>query len=276
MKCSKCNSVIKDGMKFCPKCGSEIMQIHFCPKCGAELKEGMKFCPKCGCSTCDNSAHVDNSDSPMDFTNSSNGISCPICNQALSINDQVCPNCHRELFYKCFSCNNDITYGEIIMNKGCCPKCGARIASLYNIPNEKYPFYVESQIQQQVQEEAGRLIKEGKAEMKKGLKLMFVGGAIILFFLLLGVLGENDASSSKNNSKDVEMSPYNSNVLGTCKYCGSTITVDSPHECSNVCSRPECKKQYEHYMYKNMYENVNGKGSYDRAVSGMQRKILDR
>ena len=61
MKCSKCNSEVKDGMKFCPKCATEMPQIHFCSQCGAELKEGMKFCPKCGCSIYGNSAHVDNS-----------------------------------------------------------------------------------------------------------------------------------------------------------------------------------------------------------------------
>ena len=50
MKCLKCNSEVKDGMKFCPQCGTEMPTIHFCSQCGVELKDGMKFCPQCGSS----------------------------------------------------------------------------------------------------------------------------------------------------------------------------------------------------------------------------------
>lgn len=50
MNCPNCNAEIKDGMKFCPKCGEEMSQIRYCQNCGTELKEGMRFCPKCGTS----------------------------------------------------------------------------------------------------------------------------------------------------------------------------------------------------------------------------------
>ena len=46
MKCIKCNSVVADGMQFCPYCGNPILQK--CDKCGAELEEGAAFCSNCG------------------------------------------------------------------------------------------------------------------------------------------------------------------------------------------------------------------------------------
>lgn len=136
MKCSKCNSEVKDNMKFCPKCGTEIPQIHFCSQCGAELKEGMKFCSRCGCSIYDNSAHVDSSDSPMVFTHGSSEISGP---------------------FK----------------------------------------------QQVVQENAERLIKVGKSGMKKWLKLMSWGVAVIFFIGIVGIFSNvfHDSSSSYSNNE---------------------------------------------------------------------------
>ena len=48
MNCPNCNTAVKDGMRFCPKCGSEIPQTRICPDCGTEIKEGQEFCSKCG------------------------------------------------------------------------------------------------------------------------------------------------------------------------------------------------------------------------------------
>lgn len=58
-KCSKCGSELKDGQKFCMKCGTPVSvsaqpnakqqsAADVCPKCGAPLKPGQKFCMKCG------------------------------------------------------------------------------------------------------------------------------------------------------------------------------------------------------------------------------------
>jgi predicted RNA-binding Zn-ribbon protein involved in translation (DUF1610 family) len=50
--CPKCGTETK-GAKFCPNCGTQIEQAQAvsapanCPKCGAETK-GAKFCPNCG------------------------------------------------------------------------------------------------------------------------------------------------------------------------------------------------------------------------------------
>ena len=58
MKCSKCGSELKDGQKFCMKCGTPVsvnpqqaavkQAPAVCVKCGNPLKPGQKFCMKCG------------------------------------------------------------------------------------------------------------------------------------------------------------------------------------------------------------------------------------
>ena len=58
MKCAKCETVIEDGSKFCPICGTPVVQEPvknepdnpvFCQKCGTELFIDDSFCPSCGC-----------------------------------------------------------------------------------------------------------------------------------------------------------------------------------------------------------------------------------
>ena len=62
--CAKCGAQIKEGLKFCTKCGTPIgavaastaqavsveppKTVPLCAKCGAQIKEGLKFCTKCG------------------------------------------------------------------------------------------------------------------------------------------------------------------------------------------------------------------------------------
>lgn len=62
MICTKCNSEVPNGAKFCPVCGnacgsaSDVKpavppaqeQKSFCGKCGLELRRGAKFCAVCG------------------------------------------------------------------------------------------------------------------------------------------------------------------------------------------------------------------------------------
>jgi hypothetical protein len=62
MKCTKCGNELKDGMKFCTKCGTAVSanpqqsavkqspSMNVCIKCGNQLKPGQKFCTKCGAS----------------------------------------------------------------------------------------------------------------------------------------------------------------------------------------------------------------------------------
>jgi membrane protease subunit (stomatin/prohibitin family) len=48
-RCPKDGTTAPAGTKFCPECGSPMVQpaVDRCPSCGAETK-GAKFCPECG------------------------------------------------------------------------------------------------------------------------------------------------------------------------------------------------------------------------------------
>lgn len=60
MKCIKCGNELREGQKFCTKCGTPVSvnpstsapnQVAggaVCAKCGSPLKSGQKFCTKCG------------------------------------------------------------------------------------------------------------------------------------------------------------------------------------------------------------------------------------
>lgn len=56
MNCKNCGANIKEGARFCPKCGAEVtlqeqnteQEITYCAKCGAANKPGATFCTKCG------------------------------------------------------------------------------------------------------------------------------------------------------------------------------------------------------------------------------------
>ena len=50
-KCPQCNEVLKEGVKFCTKCGYEIakekVKKFFCPYCGYENIQGARICTWC-------------------------------------------------------------------------------------------------------------------------------------------------------------------------------------------------------------------------------------
>ncbi len=46
--CPACKAEIEGTPKFCPKCGTKIVQKYFCSACGTEIQQNAKFCPKCG------------------------------------------------------------------------------------------------------------------------------------------------------------------------------------------------------------------------------------
>lgn len=53
MKCSKCNSQLKEGTRFCTSCGTAVEKTgevanYACANCNAPLKEGARFCTSCG------------------------------------------------------------------------------------------------------------------------------------------------------------------------------------------------------------------------------------
>ncbi|HEX3048405.1 MAG TPA: zinc ribbon domain-containing protein [Bacillota bacterium] len=48
MTCTKCNTRIPAGSKFCLQCGEKISEALFCMSCGEKLPPEARFCLKCG------------------------------------------------------------------------------------------------------------------------------------------------------------------------------------------------------------------------------------
>ena len=46
--CTKCNTIVPDGMKFCGGCGEKMQMGIICPHCEKDVPPGMKFCGECG------------------------------------------------------------------------------------------------------------------------------------------------------------------------------------------------------------------------------------
>lgn len=46
--CTKCNSQIPSGSKFCLQCGEPVNEVLFCTSCGEKLPSNALFCSKCG------------------------------------------------------------------------------------------------------------------------------------------------------------------------------------------------------------------------------------
>jgi len=46
--CSKCNSRVPVGSKFCLQCGEKVSVVAACTNCGEKLPPNANFCLKCG------------------------------------------------------------------------------------------------------------------------------------------------------------------------------------------------------------------------------------
>ena len=46
MKCPKCQTENREGVKFCEECGAKFEMV--CPECQAKIPVGKKFCGECG------------------------------------------------------------------------------------------------------------------------------------------------------------------------------------------------------------------------------------
>ena len=116
-KCQNCGFEVKDEAKFCPECGSEIIEEvevteeadvpdvpeeadvadevevtdlvevteegpkNVCPECGQEIEEGMKFCRNCG-------SKVNQEQGEAKKTKF-----CSNCGFEMDINTKFCPEC---------------------------------------------------------------------------------------------------------------------------------------------------------------------------------------
>ena len=54
--CTKCGVQLKDGARFCARCGAAV---NYCPKCGQTLKDGAHFCAGCGAPVGESSSQTD-------------------------------------------------------------------------------------------------------------------------------------------------------------------------------------------------------------------------
>lgn len=45
--CPKCNAPVRQGARFCQKCGASLISGQPCPKCGALNRPGARFCSRC-------------------------------------------------------------------------------------------------------------------------------------------------------------------------------------------------------------------------------------
>ena len=67
MKCSKCQSENREGVKFCEDCGAK-MEVK-CPSCGAFIAMGKRFCGECGHNLGKHKeAHSENYSEPQSYT----------------------------------------------------------------------------------------------------------------------------------------------------------------------------------------------------------------
>lgn len=80
-KCPNCGTLAAVGTKFCPECGTGMVQpsVAACPKCGTET-HGAKFCPNCG----------EKMEAKPLITH------CPECG-AETLGAKFCPNCGHKL-----------------------------------------------------------------------------------------------------------------------------------------------------------------------------------
>ncbi|HUW14089.1 MAG TPA: zinc ribbon domain-containing protein [Anaerolineae bacterium] len=46
--CADCGHPLREGAKFCDKCGAAVALPAVCAECGAALRSGAKFCANCG------------------------------------------------------------------------------------------------------------------------------------------------------------------------------------------------------------------------------------
>lgn len=76
MICPKCNTTVVDNAAFCSNCGENLTtqaekNVKFCLSCGEEIKEGNKFCAKCGASV--GTLKQTSVSKPYDIDNSTSG-----------------------------------------------------------------------------------------------------------------------------------------------------------------------------------------------------------
>jgi uncharacterized Zn finger protein (UPF0148 family) len=164
MKCRYCDTELKDGAKFCPNCGREVIESNVCISCGEQIKPGASFCPHCGANQ-----HEEAKSEPI--------------SEVEEIVEQ--PN---ETFDNCINCGEQIKLGTLF-----CPHCGANqheeakpepipeVEEIVEQPKEEIPIEQQPETQQEIQQDNFQPYEETKS--KKGIWIIF---AILLLCVIAG------------------------------------------------------------------------------------------
>lgn len=75
-KCTNCGNTVKEGEKFCNKCGHKLVDEITCVKCGKPLPADTKFCSYCGAKQL---------------------LTCPKCNTEIPPGNEFCSNCGNKM-----------------------------------------------------------------------------------------------------------------------------------------------------------------------------------
>jgi membrane protease subunit (stomatin/prohibitin family) len=133
--CPNCQSIVPDGKRFCPDCGTSLAQNQVkqppqlpsvpCDKCGASMSRDAQFCPNCGdpynpCPNCGKDLPSGSAKCPD--CGAMIPQPCPMCGKKVSPDAKFCPSCGGALTKKCPSCGLDLP--PIVKF---CPNCGNKL-----------------------------------------------------------------------------------------------------------------------------------------------------
>ncbi|MCD7741763.1 MAG: zinc ribbon domain-containing protein [Ruminococcus sp.] len=99
--CGECGYKMKEGAKFCTRCGSKVKQINaqssvICPSCGDALIPGKKFCANCGWSQ-DGLQENQNKHTKREVVFEGDIHKCPNCGEIVTAFSAFCTTCGYEI-----------------------------------------------------------------------------------------------------------------------------------------------------------------------------------
>lgn len=171
--CQKCGNELKEGAKFCSKCGSKYepqieqssesdMKKHLCKKCGKELIDNEKFCSACG-------------------TKYEERLQCRNCGLLVTDSIKFCSNC-----------GTQIDKGESVLNK-------LEVKGV----SKSQDFFKNGHFISYVKVNINRTIKNYKnfSTLTKTKKLLYTIIPIIIIFLVFTPFTSRQTSSDSFGGK---------------------------------------------------------------------------
>ena len=101
MVCNKCGKELKEGAKFCTKCGAAVVLKKICPKCKAENDLDDMFCFECGTKLDEENSNKTGKDKEITL-DVINRVMDKVINQYYEKNSKRnCKNKYRRIFEIC-------------------------------------------------------------------------------------------------------------------------------------------------------------------------------